>query len=102
MSDIQQIVEICQDIASQGKQPSVALVKGRLSKPIALPNIIAGIKSWQNNPVQKVQVKEKTSDEQISSDSTMQELELRVSALELLVKNLQQQLDLLSGERSDS
>jgi hypothetical protein len=41
---------IANQLANQGKTPSVALIKGKLSQPTPLPKIIAVLKTWQHEP----------------------------------------------------
>ncbi|CAM4306301.1 hypothetical protein [Pseudoalteromonas byunsanensis] len=38
------------DLVAEGKTPSVALTKARLSGSIPMPVIIAGISAYKNNP----------------------------------------------------
>jgi len=45
-----EILIIANQLANQGKKPSVALVKTRLSQPVPLPKIIAVLKTWQHQP----------------------------------------------------
>lgn len=41
---------IANKLANQGKTPSVALIKSKLSQPTQLPQIIAILKTWQHEP----------------------------------------------------
>ena len=41
---------IANQLANQGRTPSVALIKGKLSQPTPLPKIISVLKSWQHEP----------------------------------------------------
>lgn len=45
-----EILIIANKLANQGKKPSVALIKTKLSKPTPLPIIIQTLKSWQHDP----------------------------------------------------
>lgn len=81
----QEIISICQQLSKEGKEPSVALIKARLSKPAPMPFVIGGLKQWRANPNIKL---ENTSDEKDSSSAPTQSLEQRVSALEEEVKEL--------------
>ncbi|CAH9063882.1 hypothetical protein PSECIP111951_02991 [Pseudoalteromonas holothuriae] len=38
------------ELVSDGKVPSVALTKARLSDPVPMPLIIAGLTAYKNNP----------------------------------------------------
>jgi hypothetical protein len=50
MTITDEIIAIANALAEQGKKPSVALIKPRLSSPVALPIIINTLKSWQYQP----------------------------------------------------
>ena len=92
----QEIVEICQVLAREGKTPSVALVKARMTGPKILPQIIAGIKQYQANPTQVITEsnnveksdKEVTSLSQAELVQRIEGLEKQVSDLTQLVKTL--------------
>lgn len=45
-----EILTIANKLANEGKKPTVALVKTRLSTPAPLPQIIAILKTWQHDP----------------------------------------------------
>ncbi|QIL86062.1 hypothetical protein G7083_09530 [Vibrio sp. HDW18] len=45
----QQLEQILNQLTQQGKTPSVALVKARLTTPVPMPAIIAALKSWKNS-----------------------------------------------------
>ncbi|WP_281558598.1 hypothetical protein [Thalassomonas sp. RHCl1] len=46
----EEILTIANQLANQGKSPSVALIKTKLSSPTPLPVIISTLKSWQHDP----------------------------------------------------
>jgi hypothetical protein len=50
MTASEEILTIANKIANTGKQPSVALVKGRLTQKVSLPIIISTLKAWQHEP----------------------------------------------------
>ncbi|NQY62651.1 MAG: hypothetical protein HRT38_02820 [Alteromonadaceae bacterium] len=50
MSISDEIFIIANQLANQGKQPSVALVKAKLSHSVPLPKIVGVLKSWQHDP----------------------------------------------------
>lgn len=41
---------IANQLANQGKTPTVALVKSKLTQATPLPNIIKALKNWQHDP----------------------------------------------------
>lgn len=67
-----------QTLHNLGKQPTVALVKSRLSTNVPMPAIIAAIKSWKSNKsVPKIEV----ADKQISPEDKMNMLEKKIEEL---------------------
>jgi len=78
----QELKEILEQLHSEGKEATVAMVKARLSTPIPMPALITTIKSWkQSNRVPKVEV------------ASQQETQLdRVTELEKQVAELTQRL----------
>ena len=37
-------------VKSEGKEPSIALIKSRLTRMAPIPVLISGLKTWKNNP----------------------------------------------------
>ena len=50
MTISEEILAIANQVANEGKQPSVALIKARLTKTVPLPTIIKILKTWQHDP----------------------------------------------------
>ena len=50
MTNIEEIIITANRIANEGRKPSVALVKGRLTHSTPLPVIISTLKTWQHQP----------------------------------------------------
>ncbi|WP_047045545.1 hypothetical protein [Vibrio mexicanus] len=76
-------------LAEQGKEPTVALVKARLSTSVPIPALIATIKSWKSaNRVPKVEVSAAPK----SDADKLADLEKQVQALTQRVISLEQQL----------
>ena len=50
MSISDEILIIANKIANQGKKPSIALIKTKLSTSVPLPVIISTLKNWQHEP----------------------------------------------------
>ncbi|MBN3575059.1 hypothetical protein [Vibrio neptunius] len=83
----QELKEILEQLRKEGKEPTVALVKARLSTVIPMPALITTIKSWKSaNRVPKVEVAAKAeSNEQDRIKQLEQEvtqLNQRIAALE--------------------
>ena len=49
MTNIDDILITANTIANEGKKPTVALVKAKLSQPFPLPTIISVLKNWQHD-----------------------------------------------------
>ncbi|MFH0256259.1 hypothetical protein ACGRL8_04270 [Vibrio rumoiensis] len=80
----QELHRVLSAITEEGKEPSVALVKSRLSIPVPMPAIIATLKSWKSShKVPKVEV--------ASTENTLS-AEERIAQLEKLVNDLSQRL----------
>ncbi|WP_120513920.1 hypothetical protein [Photobacterium salinisoli] len=80
-------------LIAEGKEPSVALVKARLSEPLPMPVIIQALKSWK----QHAKVPEiKTRDAAQLSDSE------RIAALEQQVASLTARLSALEQTLQDT
>ena len=50
MTASEEILIIANKIANAGKEPIVALVKGKLTQKVPLPVIISTLKTWQHEP----------------------------------------------------
>jgi len=50
MTITDEITIIANQLASQGKKPTVALIKTKLTKAVPLPTIITTLKTWTYNP----------------------------------------------------
>lgn len=50
MTIFEEISIIANKIANQGKKPTVAIIKNKLSSPTPLPTIINALKNWQHDP----------------------------------------------------
>ena len=57
-----EIYRIAYQLNAEGKTPSVALIRSRLTVPTSLPVIVQGLQHWKNNPeLGKEQDEEQTS-----------------------------------------
>jgi hypothetical protein len=92
--DTSEIILACQQLVREGKSPSVALVKSRLTRNYPLPTIIAGLKQWQANPELNIEPA-KPIDSENDSEVT---LEQRVAELEAQVRELTAQLKSIKNE----
>lgn len=71
----------------QGKQPSVALVKARLTTPVPMPAIIAAIKSWKSaSRVPKIEV---AAQQELTAEQRIEKLESLVAELSARIEKLE-------------
>ncbi|WP_305370162.1 hypothetical protein [Photobacterium leiognathi] len=89
MSTITQELEnVIAALTTEGKEPSVALIKARLSNPLPIPVIIKALQAWKKNakvPTIEKQTKTLTADERIA------QLEQQVTALSERLARLEAQ-----------
>lgn len=85
----QELEAILTRLQQEGKEPSVALVKSRLSTPVPMPALITAIKSWKNaNRVPKIEVAAKADNE----NDRITQLEQQVAELTSRLQALEQKL----------
>ena len=88
----QELKEVLEQLQKEGKEPTVALVKARLSTAIPMPALITTIKSWKSaNRVPKVEVAAKTANDAC-----------RITELEKQVAELTTRLVLLEEKMENS
>ncbi|RJX67541.1 hypothetical protein DZ860_18280 [Vibrio sinensis] len=86
----QELKDVLEQLDLEGKKPTVAMVKARLSTPIPIPALVSVIRSWKNTQhVPKVEV---TSPKDSDSD--------KIKQLEQQVANLTQRLTMLEEKLS--
>jgi len=94
-----EIIAIANQIANNGKKPSVALIKTKLSTPTSLPTIISALKSWTHEPT-LIQVDNKPSDKITASPKSNDDISLIIqTALEPLyqeIRALKDTIEILS------
>lgn len=79
---------IFSQLQQQGKEPSVALVKSRLSTPLPMPALIAAIKSWKQT--QQVPKLDNQQQANISDQQRITQLEQQVALLLKRIEQLEQ------------
>jgi len=85
MSSTTQLSHIIDSLISEGKVPSVALVKARLTENIPIPVIIKAIQVWQRTgKVPSVSVQKKAS----SLEQRVMDLEKEVAQLKRIIQQL--------------
>ncbi len=82
----QELKDVLEQLHQEGKEPTVALVKARLSTPIPMPALITALKSWKSaNRVPKVEIaaKQQSDQDRINElEKQVAELQQRLTALE--------------------
>ncbi|MFS1489134.1 hypothetical protein BCT96_016575 [Vibrio splendidus] len=82
----EELKSVLEGLQAQGKEPTVALVKARMSTSVPMPALITTIKSWKSaNRVPKVEVatqEEPTLDRVSRLEKQILELTARVATLE--------------------
>ncbi|MCK6265340.1 hypothetical protein KP803_18905 [Vibrio sp. ZSDE26] len=85
-----ELTTILSSLAQEGKEPTVALVKARLSTSVPIPALITAIKSWKaSNRVPKVEVAKAT----VTDQDKLTQLEQQVSMLLKRVEVLEDKLN---------
>ncbi len=86
----QELKDVLEQLHQEGKEPTVALVKARLSTSIPMPALITALKSWKSaNRVPKVEIAAK----QQSDQDRISELEKQVAELQQRLTVLERKLD---------
>ncbi|PMH41111.1 hypothetical protein BCU68_05365 [Vibrio sp. 10N.286.49.B3] len=84
-----ELEQVLKSLQAQGKEPTLALVKARLSTPVPMPALISTIKSWKAlNRVPKVEIAVSSTD----NDDKLKQLEQQIAALTSRVIALESQL----------
>ena len=84
-----ELKSVLEGLQAQGKEPTVALVKARMSTPVPMPALITTIKSWMSaNRVPKVEV----AAPQDNATDKLAQLEQQVIALTERVTQLEAKL----------
>ncbi|WP_162046903.1 hypothetical protein [Vibrio taketomensis] len=81
-----ELEQVITQLSKEGKEPTVALVKARLTSSVPMPALISTIKSWKNSqrvPKVEVAVKEPSQIDRINElEAQVKELTQRLAAIE--------------------
>ncbi|MBU2917700.1 hypothetical protein KO505_06960 [Psychrosphaera sp. F3M07] len=86
--NISDIINICQVLKNEGKEPSIALIKARADKNTPMPTLISGLQQWRSNPdvvIPKKQNKLTSTDEKKTLEQRVEMLEQEVALLKSLL-----------------
>ncbi len=91
MTIYDEISIIANNLANQGKKPTVALVKTKLSQPAPLPIIISTLKGWQHDPdfisLDKNKVQEDKIEPVHNKENNLKEIEAAVTKATAPLRN---------------
>ena len=93
MTIYEQITQIANQLANEGKKPTVALVKAKLTTPTPMPTIISTLKNWQHDP--KAVTQEAHTEETVTTTENTSEI---AQLLAELITPLKQEISALKEE----
>ncbi len=83
------VVQICQTLKAQGKEPSIALIKSLADKRTPMPTLISGLQQWRANPeAQPIEQPSPEVDNQPSLEQRVKHLEHEVEYLKSIILTL--------------
>lgn len=94
---IETVMQIARQLHTEGKQPSVALIKARLPTPCPMPDVITGIQRWRQQATAP-QPADSPSDPQTSIQPTSTEPEVTAASLQADVQQLREEVARLREE----
>ncbi|WP_394127108.1 hypothetical protein [Vibrio hepatarius] len=87
----QELKDVLEQLRAEGKEPTVALVKARLSTSVPMPALITTLKSWKSsNRVPKVEVAAK---KEVADADRIEQLEKQVMDLTARLNALEKKLE---------
>ncbi|XQW86162.1 hypothetical protein ACOYR1_05380 [Thalassotalea piscium] len=94
MTISEEILIVANQLANEGKKPTVALVKTRLSKPIPLAVLINTLKNWQHQPDNSELSVSQEEPKEIrpKKENIAMQIEEAIAPLYLEIKELKQQM----------
>lgn len=82
----QEIEQTIASLVSDNKQPSIALIKARLTTPLPIPVIIKALQAWQKNAkVPHIEKQQRV----LTADQRIEQLEQQVLALSTRLARLE-------------
>ena len=91
------ITQLCHSLFSQGKNPSVALIRSHANRKLAIPDVVKGLQHWKQNPQALDSVEIPITK---PLPETQQTLTQRVQQLERQVADISAQLRALLQDKS--
>ncbi|MFT4940615.1 MAG: hypothetical protein ACI88A_003672 [Paraglaciecola sp.] len=93
----QYIAELCHSLFSQGKHPTVALIRSHADRSLLIPDVIKGLQRWKQNPQALANIEVSAKTERTETQQTLAE---RVQQLEQQVADIRAQLSALLQDKS--
>lgn len=95
----QHIYDAANQLAREGKKPSVALIKSRLTKPSSMRDIIEVLKVWQFDPNSPVTTKSTSNAVQaVPQQDTQQQIVTAIAPLQHEITSLNNEVSQLKSE----
>ena len=96
MSISEEILTIANKIANEGKKPTIALIKKKLTSSVPLPTIISTLRVWQHEPdFTSIKTNEPT---EIQSEEKNKETTEVLALIDIALAPIKQELALLKQE----
>ena len=73
-------------LVQSGKTPTVALTKSKLSQPVAMPEIIAAIAAYKQDPSCVEQLHEEPAEHQVATQTQLDRIEAKLDRLLALLE----------------
>ena len=91
------ITQLCHSLFSQGKNPSVALIRSHADRKLAIPDVVRGLQRWKQNPQALDNIELSVTKPPPEPQQTLAE---RVQQLERQVKDISAQLNALLQDKN--
>ena len=98
-----EIIAIANQLANQGKKPTVALIKNKVSQAAPLPIIISTLRTWQHDPKNTELPTSSITEEQASASPniSLDHLEQHLAPLKAEIKEIRQLLNELTAAKGE-
>ncbi|WP_372872783.1 hypothetical protein [Shewanella sp.] len=103
MSQIEQVLIVARMLEEKGQEPSTALIKANLPRPMPLPAIVKGLQLFKNlSAEEKARLQPPAAVAPTATEPTdeLELLKLKVNQLEQLCHSLSERLQRLEGSQN--
>ncbi|QOL24540.1 hypothetical protein LP316_09230 [Thalassotalea sp. LPB0316] len=99
MTNIEEIIITANILANQGKKPSVALVKAKLTQNVPLPLIISTLKTWQHQSDYIAPKSAKPAEQKVAEVALDENIKQQIDqAVALAIKPLAEEIEQLKQQ----